>query len=55
MKIQILEKRLSQLRRYYETVKNSDNLADAVKLQIALLQVDIIENQLDTNLDVTYL
>ncbi len=37
-------KKLAQLVRYYETIKNSKVLADNIKLQIALLQLDIVEN-----------
>lgn len=36
------EQKLSQLIRYFETIKNSKKLADNIKLQIALLQADII-------------
>ncbi len=37
-------KKLAQLVRHYETIKNSARLADNIKLQIALLQLDIVEN-----------
>ena len=37
-------KKLAQLVRYYQMIKNSEKLAENVKLQIALLQVDIVEN-----------
>jgi hypothetical protein len=43
--------KLSQLRRYYETVKNSQKLAEAIKLQIALLQVDIIAESASIDLN----
>ena len=48
------EKRLSELRRYYEVVKNSV-LADNVKLQIAMLQVEIIENAVAENIEIKFL
>ncbi len=40
-------KKLSQLVRYYETIKNSKVLADNINLQIALLQVEILEESVD--------
>ena len=39
--------KLSQLVRYYQMIKNSEKLAENVKLQIALLQVDIVEESVD--------